>query len=94
MLKNSEIDLLVKMENLIGNNEKLLFSDDGKGNNEASGIAYSDFLDFINLIEKEMQVKKVASQKSNAYNKKNPEKHRKCNRDTARRRREEQRETE
>lgn len=94
MLKNSEIDLLVKMEKLIGNNEKLLFSDDGKGNNEASGIAYSDFLDFINLIEKEMQVKRTASQKSNAYNKKNPEKHRKHNRDTARRRREEQKEIE
>ena len=54
----------------------------------------SDFLDFINLIEKEMQVKRTASKKSNAYNKKNPEKHRKHNRDTARRRREEQKEIE
>lgn len=94
MLKNSEIDLFVKMENLIGNNEKLLFSDDGKGNNEASGVAYSDFIDFINLIEKEMQVKRTASQKSNAYNKKHPEKHREQNRETDRRRIEKQRETE
>ena len=94
MLKNSEIEILIKMENLISSNKKLIFDDDGWGNNEISGITHSDFLDFINLIAKEKQVKKTASQKSNTYNKNNPEKHRKHNRDTARRRREEQRETE
>ena len=50
LCKNEEISLLIKMENLIGTNEKLLF---GKNKDkiymvDTTKISYEDFTDFIN----------------------------------------------
>lgn len=69
MLKNKDIELLIKMENLIGCNEKILFD------NNKTDVTKSDFIDFMNLIEKEIQTKRKQSEKANAYNKAHKEKH-------------------
>lgn len=69
MLKNKEIELLIKMENLIGCNEKILFD------NNKTDVTKSDFIDFMNLIEQEIQTKRKQSEKANAYNKAHKEKH-------------------
>ena len=80
-VKNNDIDTMIKMENLIGMNEKKLF-----GRNKDKKLTYTiygdsvtithdDFVDFMNLIEKLLQEKKQASEKSNTYNKRNKEYH-------------------
>jgi len=82
VLKNEDINLLIKMENLIGINEKKIF---GKNKNKiikiktsekSYDVTYNDFLDYMNLIERIYENKKKLSDKSNKYNKANKEYHR------------------
>ena len=53
-IKNKELELMIKMENAIGMNEKKLF---GKDKDKAIKfcdyeITHDDFIDYINLIQK------------------------------------------
>jgi len=83
VLKNEDINLLIKMENLIGMNEKKLF---GKNNNKKCTVNWhdgtqtiidrGDFSDFLALIERALQDKQKASDKANEFNKANKEYHR------------------
>ena len=91
VLKNEDINLLIKMENLIGMNEKRLF---GKNkdkkctvnwyDNTTTTINFDDFISFMNLIERALQDKQKASDKVAQYHKDNAEKHREYNREWAR----------
>lgn len=77
-LKNEDIHLLIKMENIIGMNEKTIF---GKKKDKAiwidgMEITFDDFVSYINLIDRILQNKKKLAERSNAYNKAHPEKHR------------------
>lgn len=70
ILKNKDINLLIKMENLIGINEKRLF---GRNKDKKcivnwydgtqTIITIEDFADFMELIERALQDKKNASKK-------------------------------
>jgi len=91
ILKNKDINLLIKMENLIGINEKKIF---GRNKNKKcvvdwydgtqAIITIQDFTDFMALIERALQDKKTASKKVAQYHKDNAEKHREYNREWAR----------
>lgn len=91
MLKNEDINLLIKMENLIGINEKKIF---GRNKNKKCIVNWydgtqiiitiQDFADFMALIERALQDKKIASKKVAQYHKDNAEKHREYNREWAR----------
>jgi hypothetical protein len=91
VLKNEDINLLIKMENLIGMNEKRLF---GKNkdkkctvnwyDNATTTIDFDDFISFMDLIERALQDKQKASDKVAQYHKDNAEKHREYNREWAR----------
>ena len=91
VLKNEDINLLIKMENLIGMNEKRLF---GKNkdkkctvnwyDNTTTTINFDDFISFMNLIERAMKDKQKASDKVAQYHKDNAEKHGEYNREWAR----------
>ena len=91
VLKNEDINLLIKMENLIGMNEKRLF---GKNkdkkctvnwyDNTTTTIDFNDFISFMNLIERALQDKQKASDKVAQSHKDNAEKHREYNREWAR----------
>ena len=93
MLKNEDINLLIKMENLIGINEKKIF---GRNKNKEcivdwydgtqTIITIEDFADFMELIERALQDKRNASKKVAQYHKDNAEKHREYNREWARKR--------
>jgi hypothetical protein len=94
VLKNEDINLLIKMENLIGMNEKRLF---GKNkdkkctvnwyDNTTTTIDFDDFISFMNLIERALQDKQKASDRANNFNKTNKEYHRiTCNIADAKRR--------
>lgn len=83
VLKNEDINLLIKMENLIGMNEKLLFGEDNDKecivkwyDDTETIITKDDFLDFMCLIERVIKEKKIASDRTNNYNKKHKEYHR------------------
>lgn len=91
MLKNKDINLLIKMENLIGINEKKIF---GRNKNKECIVDWydgtqtivtrEDFADFMALIERAIQDKKDASKKVAQYHKDNAERHREYNREWAR----------
>ena len=91
ILKNKDINLLIKMENLIGINEKRLF---GRNKDKKCIVNWydgtrtivtrEDFADFMALIERAIQDKKDASKKVAQYHKDNAEKHREYNREWAR----------
>ena len=93
MLKNEDINLLIKMENLIGINEKKIF---GRNKNKEcivdwydgtqTIITIEDFADFMALIERAMKDKQAASDKVAQYHKDNAEKHREYNREWERKR--------
>lgn len=83
IVKNKDIELLIKMENLIGVNEKKLFGKNGDKecivkwyDNTETIITKDDFLDFMALIERVLQNKRKASEKSNKYNKEHKDYHR------------------
>ena len=91
VLKNEDINILIKMENLIGVNEKKLF---GRHKNKKcishwyDGtniiISFDDFLNFMDLIERALQDKQKASDKVAQHHKDNANKHREYNREWAR----------
>lgn len=70
ILKNEDINLLIKMENLIGINEKKIF---GRNKNKEcmvdwydgtqTIITIEDFADFMELIERALQDKKTPQKK-------------------------------
>lgn len=76
-VKNEDIHLLIKMENIIGMNEKTIF---GKKKDKSiwidgMEITFDDFISYINLIDYILNNKKKLSDKSNKYNKANKEYH-------------------
>ena len=80
-LKNENIDLMIKMENIIGMNNKIIFGEDHTKTVcvDSIEITYHDFISYIELIEQILENKKKLSARSNAYNKAHPEKHREIN---------------
>lgn len=88
-LKNEDIHLMIKMENVIGMNKNHIFGKDGTKVVHVDGleITYHDFIAYLNLIERILENKKKLSTRSNAYNKAHPEKHREYNREYERRKR-------
>lgn len=95
MLKNKDIDLLIRVEHLIGDNlEKLLGEAGVWDGREGLSDFYKDdptwtfsrddFNDLYNLIEREIKEKHKASTKANDYHKRNPDRHREYNREWAR----------
>ena len=86
-MKNEDIHLMIKMENVIGMNLDTIFGKKHTKTVTVDGleITYYDFIDYINLIDRILNNKKKLSDKANAYNKAHPEKHRKYNRDYERR---------
>lgn len=88
-IKNEDIHLLIKMENLIGMNEKTIF---GKKKDKSvwidgMEITFDDFISYINLIDRILNNKKKLSDKANQFNKANKEYHRiTCNMADAKRR--------
>lgn len=88
-LRNEDIHLMIKMENVIGVNNKYIFGEDGTKVVCVDGleITYHDFIAYLDLIERILENKKKLSDKANAYNKAHPEKHRKHSRDYERRKR-------
>ena len=86
-LKNDDIHLMIKMENIIGLNEKTIFGEDKSKKIWTDGmeITFDDFISYINLIDRILNNKKVLSDKSNAYNKAHTEKHRQHSKEYARR---------
>lgn len=83
MLKNNEIELLIKMENLIGKYSIVIFGEDKDKVHHMKfydgteyDISNDDFIDFWNLIERCIQAKKERARKQNERNKKDMEYHR------------------
>lgn len=74
-MTKSDIEILAKMENLIGMNEKLLFGSSG-GYNELSDTSHSDFIMFMALIQREVEHYEITKKYANEWNKAHPEKHR------------------
>lgn len=84
-MKSKDIGILIKMENLIGTNEKLIFGENKDKSiitNETE-ITHDDFAAYINLIDRIFTDRKNLANKSNAYNKAHPEKHRQLQKDYA-----------
>lgn len=83
MLKNSEIELMIKMENIIGKYSNEIF---GENKDKVHTIKFydgteytisnEDFIDYWNLIEKCIQAKKERARKQNERNKRDREYHR------------------
>ena len=77
LCKNKEIELLIKMENLIGTNEELLF---GKNKDkiykvDTAKISHEDFVDFINLVEQFKNNKSNNNDRQKQWNKDNKDYH-------------------
>lgn len=86
ILKNDDINLMIKMENLIGDNQRKLFNRKGEykykfrdfatGEMETETVTRDDFNDYMNLIEKFLYEKRKSAEKAKAYYRANPEKRR------------------
>ena len=81
MLRNDEIELLIKMENVIGLHSGEIFGTDKSNVIEVGTqkISYDDFTSFINFIEKCVQAKKERARKQNERNRNDMEYHRLTN---------------
>lgn len=77
MLTLKEETTLIKMENLIGLNEKYLFKKPTKITTPDGEytITKDDFIDFMNLIERHLQIRKQMNEKANNFNKSHREYH-------------------
>lgn len=77
MLTRQEESTLIKMENLIGLNEKYLFDKPTKITTPEGEylITKEDFIDFMNLIERHLQIRKQRNQKANEFNRRHKEYH-------------------
>lgn len=92
VLTNKDIQVLIRIENLIGRNEKTLFDkkgefpyietyyNDGEKSLEFEKVTKNDFLDYINIVEKLLQQRMQAREKSRKWVKDNADKHREYNR--------------
>lgn len=96
MLKNKDINLLIRVEHLIGDNlDKLLGETGVWDGREGLSDFYKDdptwtfdrddFHDLWSLIERELEEKRKMSERVNEYHKREPEKHREYNRRYAQR---------
>ena len=81
-LTNKDISIMVKMENLIGMNEKRLFGESKNipvkmkwADGTEYEITYNDFVDFIGLIENQIEIKKQSAKTSAEYHKRDPRRH-------------------
>lgn len=92
-LKNRDIETLIKIEHLIGYNQKVLFTQEGERNeaegytpllNPETGVSTDDFNAFWNVIEREIRKKEMLSKRANEWHKAHPEHHREYNREWAR----------
>ena len=78
IMTNKDIDLLIKMENLIGANKSKLFGKNydkktiiSYGDNKKIVITSEDFSDFINLVERVITDKRNSVDRANNFNKRN-----------------------
>lgn len=94
MLRNKEIETLVKIEKLLYAHADRLFCEEGERNEEEgytpridpkTGVSSDDLNDYWNIVEREIVKKKRNNERVNAWNKAHPEKHRQHNREYARR---------
>ena len=76
VLKNKDINLLIKMENLIGMNEKTLFGEDNNKkcivnwyDGTTTVVDKNDFLNFMALIERALKDKQEMASVANNYKK-------------------------
>ena len=83
MLKNNEIELLIKMENIIGKYSSVIFGENKDKIHHMKfydgteyDITNEDFIEFWNFIEKCIQAKKERARKQNERNKKDMVYHR------------------
>lgn len=81
-LTNKDINIMTKMENLIGMNERKLFGENKDipvkmkwADGTEYEITYDDFVDFICLIEKQIEIKKQSAKTSAEYHKRDPRRH-------------------
>lgn len=74
-VKNEELEIIIKMENLIGNSKDKIFG--GKEELEINGtiITQEDFITFMNIIDKIISDKQERNVISNNFNKKHKEIH-------------------
>lgn len=78
MLTIEDENTLIKMENLIGLHEKQLFKKPTKIKTSEGEyiITKDDFIDFINLIERQIHEREQKNKKANEFNKNHKEYHR------------------
>ena len=81
-LTNKDINTMIKIENLIGMNERKLFGEDKDtpfkmkwADGTEYEITYDDFTDFICLIEKQIEIKKQSAKTSAEYHRRDPRRH-------------------
>lgn len=82
MIKNNELETMIKIENVIGMFEKQIFGENKDKevkikwfDNSETIVTADDFVDYINLVEKIIVEKKILTNRANEYNKKNKEYH-------------------
>ena len=83
VITNKDLEILIKIENLIGTKSKELFGVDNDKkvvikwyDNSETVVNASDFIDYMNIVEKIINDKKKCAEKSNRYNKEHKEYHR------------------
>ena len=83
VITNKDLETLIKIENLVGiKNKELLGVDNDKEvvikwyDNSETVVNASDFIDYMNIVEKIINDKKKCAEKSNRYNKEHKEYHR------------------
>ena len=75
LVKNNELETIIKMENLIGNSKDKIFGNKEEIKINDTIITLEDFTDFMNIIENLIQEKQKRNKISNNFNKKNKEIH-------------------
>lgn len=75
LVKNEELEIIIKMENLIGNSKDKIFGNKEEIKINDTIITLEDFTDFMNIIENLIQEKQKRNKISNDFNKKNKEIH-------------------
>lgn len=90
-MTNKDIEILIRIENLVGMNEKKLFDskgefhyvetyyENGKKYTEPATVTMGDFVDYINLVEKVLLQREENRRRSREFVRNNPEKHNEYN---------------
>ena len=83
MISNKDLEIMIKIENLIGVKSKEIFGVDNDKevvikwyDNSETIVKANDFIDYINIVEKIINDKKKCAEKTNKYNKEHKEYHR------------------